>query len=359
MLEFYELYSPGPENVMLMRKIRSVIKDYQEQGLTLTLRQLFYQLVSRNIIKNSKAEYEKIGGLVSKGRRGGQLDWDAIEDRIRVPKVPQEFESIDDLMEVALRAYRLPRMRGQAQHVELWVEKDAIAGVLAPIASKYHITLMVNRGYSSTSAMKEAGERVRTHCKEMCVDEATIFYLGDFDPAGEDMVRDVSERLREYTNNGIRFTETKDAEGKYDLTAETEEERQARRPWIDVRVEKIALTMEQIEEYNPPPNPVKVTDSKAKKYRELHGDSSWEVDALPPVTLRDIIESKLEEAIDEDVMDLVIAQEERDKRDLRAALAAVKRGDIKEKAPAIVKEIVTAKKPALPKSKKKVTKKKR
>lgn len=322
MLEFYEAYRPNVVRAHLVQYADKIIKEYQEQNLSLTLRQLYYQLVSRDVIPNKVEEYNRLGDVVSRGRRGGFLEWGAIEDRIRRPQVPQEFDSLEDLLDVATRAYRLPRMKGQRFHVELWVEKDALAGVLAPIANEYHIPLMVNRGYSSTSAMKEAGERVRETCLRMRAEEAIIFYLGDFDPSGEDMVRDISDRLGEYMNEGRLVI--KDDTAKHGMRLESRHERYSRASWVDLRVEKIGLTMEQIQEHRPPPNPAKQNDPRFKKFKEEHGDQSWEVDALPPTVLRDIIVEALEGVIDLETMEEVKIQEMRDKTHLAQALKAIR-----------------------------------
>lgn len=306
MREVYEIYRPAAKTRAILRVIIDIIEDYAQQGFRLTLRQLYYQLVARDLIPNQENSYKRIGEIVSRARRGGYIHWDAIEDRVRVPQSPSEFRDLDALINAAIHSYRLPRHQGQDIYVELWVEKDALAGVLAPIADDYHITLMVNRGYSSTSAMKEAGSRVREKCEELGVEEAVILYLGDLDPSGEDMVRDVQDRVDEYLNRG-RLLDS-------DMNAETDEEREERLPFVDIRVEKIALTPEQVDKYDPPPNPAKLTDSRAQKYIEEHGDSSWEVDALPPQVLRAVIEERLDELIDTALIDTIKEKEEADKK---------------------------------------------
>ncbi len=207
--------------------------------------------------------------LLADARYAGLIDWNAIEDRGRTPDTPSEFVNISDLMEAALRSYRLPRWDGQVAYVELWVEKQALAGVLAPIAWEHHVTLMVNKGYSSASAMKDASDRFKRYTKDCgpsgVQDKLPIlFYLGDHDPSGEDMVRDIGARLVEF---GVKT----------------------------IRVEKLALTMEQIKKYNPPPNPAKRSDSRSKAYIEKHGEHSWEVDALNPNILTKLIEGGVQE----------------------------------------------------------------
>ncbi len=159
----------------------------------MTLRQLYYQFVIRNDIVDQEKSYNSLGNLISNARLAGLVDWDAIEDRVRVPRLPSEFENIKELVDTALQIYRLPRWQGQEHYIELWVEKDALSGVLAPLASKYHVTLMVNRGYSSQSAMYEAGMRFCQHADKLC----TLFSLGDHDPSGEDMVRGNSRKTND------------------------------------------------------------------------------------------------------------------------------------------------------------------
>ncbi len=290
-----------------------IIEKYESQNLRLTLRQLYYQLVSRNIITNEEKSYKSLGKLVSDARLGGLMSWDAIEDRVRVPKRASEFRDLKHLTEAAGYAYRLPRWEGQDNYVELWVENDALAGVLAPIANRYHITLMVNRGYSSQSAMYEAGQRflanrfteIHTNDlknkKRLVVDslrpgekvrDLNLLYLGDHDPSGEDMVRDVHQRLE-------MFSGTK------------------------IHIQKVALTIAQVKEYNPPPNPAMMSDSRARRYVEEHGDESWEVDAIPPEDLTTIIEEAIEGLVDLKRMDEVIKREELDKKRLAKAVEKI------------------------------------
>src|SRR4030042_203023 len=124
-----------------------IIEGYLLDGLRLTLRQLYYQLVTKNVITNEEKSYKNLSSLVSDARLAGLIDWEAIEDRVRQPKIQSEFTNLSELVEVAIQSYRLPRWEGQSYYAELWIEKDALAGVLAPLAKEYHVTLMVNRGY--------------------------------------------------------------------------------------------------------------------------------------------------------------------------------------------------------------------
>ena len=255
-----------------------IIADYQAERLTLTLRQIYYQLVGRALIPNDERSYKNLGSVISKARLAGLMDWDAIEDRGRQPWEWPEFGSLQLAVDEAVEYFRLPRMVGQETYVELWVEKDALAGVLQPIASRYHVTMMVNRGYSSQSAMYASARRIDRCTVGNGSNGAIILYLGDFDPSGEDMVRDISERLNMFCEEQIS-------------------------------VVKLALTMDQVDTYQPPPNPTKLTDSRARKFVMEHGYESWEVDALPPRTLRQIIEVAIEECIDMDMYRAVLSRE--------------------------------------------------
>lgn len=283
----YRNQSLKPATLAMIETCNGIIEEYQEQGLRLTLRQLYYQLVSRNLIRNVQTEYKRIGSLVSDARLNGLMDWNAIEDRVRQPWSASEWEDLGGLVESALAAYRLPRWRGQENYVELWVEKDALAGVLRPIAHEYHVTLMVNRGYSSQSAMYESAQRIIAACDDG--QEIHVLYLGDRDPSGEDMVRDIRDRLSMFR--------------------------------VEARVKKIALTTAQVKQYEPPENPVKLTDSRANGYIARHGEHCWEVDALPPTVLRDLLHAEFRKLVDTDKMGEVKGREETDKTFLRTQAA--------------------------------------
>lgn len=260
--------------------INGIIQEFKRQGYKLTLRQLYYQLVSRDIIANKLPEYAKLSSLLVKGRMAGIVDWDAIEDRLRVPFLPYWVEGIDDAIEDTIKQYRLNRQEGQDSYIEVWVEKDALSGVLKRITSKYHVNLMVNRGYSSCTAMHDAYKRFYVNSDK----KGYILYLGDHDPSGLDMIRDISDRMRGFG--------------------------------VTVKVIPIALTMQQIEEFNPPPNPAKITDPRANDYIAEHGNTSWEVDALDPDTLHKILRENIEKLIDMDKFNAVVKQEEEDKQRL-------------------------------------------
>lgn len=281
-----------PDSLDLIAKCDEIVRDYLGQGLRLTLRQLYYQLVTQNIIKNEERAYKNLSSLVSDARLSGMLDWDAIEDRIRVPVIPSEFKDLQELVDAALYSYRLPRWETQTDYVELWVEKDALAGVLRSMANQYHVPMMVNRGYSSQSAMYEASKRYLQRQDDGKT--LTLLYLGDFDPSGEDMVRDIADRMEMFG--------------------------------IDAKVKKIALTLDQVYKYKPPPNPAKHSDPRSRDFIAKYGASSWEVDAINPIELRKIIKREIERFIDKDAMRIVVEKENDDKIKLTKAVEEIMEG---------------------------------
>ncbi len=271
--------------------INNIIEEYQKQDYVLTLRQLYYQLVSRDIIPNKQAEYSKLSTLLKEGRMSGIIDWDAIEDRLRKPSTPPSFESPESILDAAIKQYELPRQTGQKIYLEVWVEKDALSGVLKRVTEKYHIPIMVNRGYSSVSAMYDAFIRF-VHNGAYEDRPVTILYLGDFDPSGLDMIRDIKDRITEFQegyNDGWGVEEM-----GFDIHA-------------------IALTEQQIEKYTPPPNPTKITDPRAKDFIKKYGNTSWEVDALKPEVLNELLEDWILEYINNDLYLEIVAKEDADK----------------------------------------------
>ncbi len=267
----------------------AIIATYAAMDLTLTLRQLYYQFVAHHGLENTEKSYKSLGKLLSEARLAGLVDWDAIEDRGRVPTQWAQWDSIKDMVEERVETFRLPRWEGQDCYAELWVEKQALAGVLEGVAADHHATLMVNKGYSSQSAMYEAAKRF-LHYGRRKPWGCHLFYLGDHDPSGEDMVRDVEDRLVTF---GVQ----------------------------NLEVTKIALTMDQVEEYQPPPNPAKTTDSRYEGYAAKHGEESWEVDALDPETLVRLITEAFDSILDRELMEEIKEREEEQKKKLRKLLA--------------------------------------
>jgi len=272
------------DTIDIIVKINKILTQYAGR---VSVRQIYYRFVAADLIPNSQKSYDRIQNIITNARYAGMIDWDAIEDRNREAKRPGEYESGAAALNGLVEDFRLNRWEGQPFYVEVWVEKAALAGILATISNVFHVTMMVNRGYSSASAMKESADRIRY--RSGLTARPVVIYLGDHDPSGEDMVRDIRERLIEF---GCP-------------------------QWLNIR--KLALTMDQIQEYNCPPNPAKVTDSRAAAYIEKFGDSSWELDALPPDVLEDMLADAVKSYIDKAKMDAVITRENQIKAALKKA----------------------------------------
>jgi len=243
-----------------------IIEEYLTDGFDLTLRQLYYQFVARGLIPNSQSEYHKLGSIISDARLAGMIDWDAIKDRGRAMDENWHALNPRHLMAGIASEYAIDLRSDQDYYIEVWVEKEALAGVLERVCSKLDVPWFACKGYVSQSAMYEASKRFLA--AEEDAKETIIFHLGDHDPSGIDMTRDINDRLRMFGSS--------------------------------VEIDRIALNMDQVDEYDPPPNPAKLTDSRCGGYIDKFGDESWELDALDPHTLSALIRKSVDDYTDPD-----------------------------------------------------------
>lgn len=267
--------------------VEKIVQEYADQGYRLTLRQLYYQLVARQVIDNKVSEYTRLSRILVQGRMAGVVDWDAIEDRVRVPHLLYSCEDIKDALKDTMEGYRLDRQKYQPNYIEILCEKDALSGVLKRITEKYHVSLLINRGYSSCTAVYYSFKRFQYFIEQG--KKVKILYVGDHDPSGLDMIRDINERLEEFGYDGAE-------------------------------VIPVALTKGQIKKYSLPPDPAKITDPRAKWYIKNHGKHSWEVDALPPPVLHGIVEKQLVKLIDMEAFEKALDEEEEHKDKLKKLL---------------------------------------
>jgi hypothetical protein len=251
------------------------IEEYEAEGYILTLRQLHYQFVKSNWIVNHDTAYKKLGCILDDCKYAGIIDWDNIEDRGRQPYIPYYVRDVEHALQDTIAQYRINRQQGQNVYIELWTEKDALSGILKRSTEKYHIQLVVNKGYTSSSAIYNAYQRFIWPIEKQ-KKKVIILYFGDHDPSGLDMIRDIRERLEfmlENGNNNVLCGEKNISD------------------CFEVR--PIGLTMEQIKRYNLPPNPTKMTDTRSNKYIQEHGKTCWEVDALKPQVLTELVETEI------------------------------------------------------------------
>lgn len=236
-----------------------IIEEYKGKGFQLTLRQLYYQFVARGLIPNSMRSYKNLGNVLNDGRMAGALDWESIEDRTRNLQSLTHWESPDHIIGAVARQFRLDKWENQPYRVEVWVEKDALAGVVEPACQDLDVPFFPCRGYTSQSEQWRAGMRFKGYAEKG--QQILVIHMGDHDPSGIDMTRDNADRLRLFMGR---------------LGGELE-------------FRRVALNMSQVERYDPPPNPAKLTDSRIESYVALHGDESWELDALSPEVIDEII----------------------------------------------------------------------
>lgn len=243
-----------------------ILDKYAAQGYDLSLRQLFYQLVSRNVIANTNASYELLGRVISDARMAGLVDWDMITDRGRVTQSVKKWSGPGAMLRHAAKSYVYNRWKRQPNYIEVMVEKQALEGVICPVCASLGINYTSNKGYSSQSALYEASLRLSKALKNGKT--PVVLYLGDHDPSGLDMTRDIRDRLALFV-------------GK------------------PVDVKRLSLNKSQVDEYRLPPNPAKMSDSRANDYVEKHGRHSWELDALAPQVLAALVKKAVHRRLDQ------------------------------------------------------------
>lgn len=270
----------------VIQKVNQICETYRRQGFNLTLRQVYYQFVSRGWLANKDTEYKRLGGIITRGRRAGEIDWRYIEDRTR--NVRGGDGSMEDPSETIDPGYFSAAMwEGQPRRVEVWVEKDALVDIVGQAAGALRTAYFSCRGYTSDSEVHVAAERIESYLNADGVEGVTILHLGDHDPSGIDMSRDITTRLSMFLSG--------DGYGFADFAEDGDEADEA-----SVVVRRIALNMHQIEQYNPPPNPAKITDSRAVGYIQRFGTESWELDALEPSVLTELIQQYIRAEITDD-----------------------------------------------------------
>ena len=272
--------------------INAIIDEYSAQGFDLTVRQVFYQLVARALIENSQKEYKRIVSIITDARMAGLIDWDSIVDRTRYLRSNSHWKNPAHIIHSAAQSFALDKWSDQPYRIEVWIEKDALVGVLEAACKPLDVPFFSCRGNVSASEMHEAHLRLSDHASGG--QTPMILHLGDHDPNGIDMSRDIQDRLATFG--------------------------------AEVEFERIALNLAQVERYRPPPNFAKETDSRFKSYEALYGKECWELDALDPVTLTTLIQDKIRSVRDADLW-MAKELEEATGRE-KLALAAKRWGDV-------------------------------
>jgi hypothetical protein len=267
----------------------AICREYAELGITITLRSLFYQFVARGLMKNSLREYKRLGDTLNEARLSGYLDWSYMKDITRMLRGVGHMDDPPSALESLSAGFRLDKWENQPNYVEVWIEKDAVVGTISQTCNQLDVPFLSCRGYTSQSELWRSAMRIANRIESG--KEVTIIHLGDHDPSGIDMTRDIDDRVRLFVEHH---------------TGQSPE------------INRIALNMDQIRQYNPPPNPAKVTDSRFAGYLSVHGRSSWELDALDPRVMRDIISDSITPLIDQDLLDETRDAESRMRDELSA-----------------------------------------
>lgn len=267
----------------LIMRVNNVIEEYKKQGYSLTLRQVYYQMVARDIIENNERSYKNLGSLINDARLAGLIDWEAIEDRTRNLRKRSKWENPSEIINSAAYSYHIDYWEGQENYIEVWVEKDALVGIVGRVCEKLDVNYFSCRGYVSQSEMWVASQRLKR--REAEGKNIILLHLGDHDPSGIDMSRDIMDRQFLFGSHEINF-------------------------------DRLALNMNQIDQYNPPPNPTKVTDSRSSSYIDKFGYSCWELDALEPQVISELIEISIKKFRDNDLYNLVKEREEEEIEEL-------------------------------------------
>ena len=283
----YEKKSFRAEALAAIEQANVIIADYQAQGFSLTLRQLYYQFVSRALIPNTEKSYTRLGNIISDARRAGLIDWDAIVDRTRYLRKESNWGKPQDILESARDSYHKDLWATQDKRLEVWIEKDALVGVIEETCRENDVPFFSCRGYVSDSEMWSGARRSLGYRQKG--QSTLVIHLGDHDPSGIDMTRDISDRLYMFAG------------------------------YTNIEVRRIALTMAQIEELQPPPNPAKITDSRYEQYVQNYGEESWELDALEPQYIVDLINREILSERDDEKWQIAVDKQESE----RAQIATV------------------------------------
>ena len=286
----YEHKKFQAKSLKAIEQANLIIEGYAAQGFNLTLRQLYYQFVARDLIPNNLKEYKRLSTIINDARYAGLIDWLHITDRTRNLRGNSHWDGPEDIIASAVSSFATDKWETQEYRPEVWIEKDALVGVIEGVCEKVDVSYFSCRGYTSASEMWIAARRLVRYLKNG--QTPLVIHLGDHDPSGMDMSRDIFDRLELFIQ----------AEG-----------------YNPAEVKRIALNMDQIEAYRPPPNFAKLTDTRAKGYIKRYGQNSWELDALEPTVLAALIEDTVAAYRDDRLWQEALTLEEQHRANLRDA----------------------------------------
>jgi hypothetical protein len=282
-------WQPRTDTLEMIARANQICAEYRAQGFDLTLRQLYYQFVARGWLPNKQQSYDRLGVTCVKARENGMMDWNYLVDRTRNLQSVGHWDDPADILEAVARQFRIDKWAEAPHRVEVWVEKEALAGVIERAARAADVAWFSCRGYVSSSEIWGASMRLQEYLREG--KSVTVLHLGDHDPSGLQMSEDIEKRLTQFVGHHVGWRIQ------------------------NLEVKRIALTQEQIDQYDPPPNPAKETDSRYQWYVDQTGlDESWELDALDPNVIVDLVTQEVEALRDPDVWTEARREEQRHRR---------------------------------------------
>jgi len=285
------------ESASIVRIANVILEGYVKQGFDLTLRQLYYQFVARDLFpedrkfvwrgnkwvrdpdgsKNAEPNYKWLGVIINDARLAGLIDWSYMVDRTRYLRRQATWDDPSMIVGSCAQQFKTDKWSKQYYRPELWVEKDALIGIVEGVAEELNVPCLSCRGYMSASELWSAARRFQGYNQDG--QQPIIFHMGDHDPSGVQMTEDINNRL----NNVFG---------------------------VSVEVRRIALTMEQVKQYNPPPNPAKESDVRYRQYANRFGDECWELDALEPTALAELMRESIYGIRDEEQWNLDLDNEQ-------------------------------------------------
>lgn len=268
----------------MIRLAAPIVEKFEADGYTMTLRQLYYQLVATGKLENVVENYDRLGDAVSDGRLTGLISWTAIEDRVRFLRGAETFPSPLEAIKGLRESYRIDYWKNQPNRVEVWIEKDALLGVIGDVCMDLGVNYFSCKGYGSQSELWRAGQRFARYIQGG--QRPIVLHMGDHDPSGVHMTEDNAKRLSLFAG-------------------------------VPVQVIRIALNMDQVEKFKPPPNPVKPKDARTAGYVERFGiETCWELDALSPREMIRLIDQTVKAFRDPKKWDEAMERDAQDKADL-------------------------------------------
>jgi hypothetical protein len=232
----------------------------------ITVRGAFYQAVGRGLVpKDETKGYRLVQRRLLKLRESGEIPYGWITDGSRTVYGHIRYRSADEFARTVKIRYRQDYWADAEEYVEIWIEKEALAGVVMPVVvNEFGLDLYVTRGFASVTYLQEAAEHIALEDRPVYV-----YLFTDYDPAGVNIADKVEEELLDRTG------------------------------WVDVHVERVAITPEQISYHNLPTRPTKRSKRKGlTRYEASHGAVSVELDAMPPNVLREMVRERIERHMD-------------------------------------------------------------